>query len=90
MGDFLKKGLGTMILGKTNFKLLIGLCPIYLDCICVSSLWHFDHVFRNIFICLCIAHMCSVVLHTTCLIKCSNGIFLLVWTPMSSNCWDYP
>ena len=85
-----EKGVGNYDFGPKVFKILIGLCPNCLDCIYVGSLWHFDHIFRYIFICSCIAHMCSVVLHSMCLLKCSSGIFEWIWTLISSNLWVYP
>ena len=85
-----EKRVGNYDFGQIFFKILIGLCPIWLYCICVSPLWQFELVFRHIFICSCIAHMCSVVLHSMCLTKCSSGIFELFWTQMSSNFWVYP
>ena len=85
-----EKRVGNYDFGQIVLKILIGLCPICLVCIYVVPLWQFELVFRHIFICSGIAHLCSVVLHFMCLIKCLSGIFLLVWTPMSSNCWDYP
>ena len=87
---FSKKRVGFIGFGQTFYKILIGLCPIWLVCICVGPLCQFDLVFRHIFICSCITHMCSVVLHSMCLIKCSSDIFELVWTQMSSNFWVYP
>ena len=89
IGDFQKR-VGFTNFGQNFFKILIGLCPICHDCIFVGPLWQFELVFRHIFICSCIAHMCSVVLHSKCLTKCSSGIFELVWTQMSSFVWIYP
>ena len=77
IGDF-RKRVGFIDFGQKIFKILIGLCPIWLVCICVGPLWQFELVFRHIFICSCIAHMCSVVLHSKCLTKCASGIFELV------------
>ena len=89
IGDFWKR-VGFTNFGQNFFKILIGLCPICLDCIYVGRLWQFEFVFRHILICSCIAHMCSVVLHSECLTKCSSGIFELVWTKMSSCVCLYP
>ena len=89
IGDF-RKRVGFIDFGHIFFKILIRLCPIWLVCIYVGPLWQFELVFRHIFICSCIAHMCSVVLHSMCLIKCSSGIFELFWTQMSSKFWVYP
>ena len=58
---FFEKGVGNYDFGQIFFKILIGLCPICFDCICFGPLWHFNHVFRHISMCSCIAHMCSVV-----------------------------
>ena len=89
IGDFQKR-VGFTNFGQNFFKILIGLCPICHDCIFVGPLWQFELVFRHIFICSCIAHMCNIVLHSKCLTKCSSGIFELVWTQMSSFVWVYP
>ena len=89
LGFFEKKGLGMLILGKI-FKILIGLSPIWSDCIYVGPLWHFKHVFRHISVCSCIAHRCITVLHAMCLTKCSSDIFVVFWTQLSSIVWVYP
>ena len=60
IGDF-QKMVVFIDFGQKNFKILIGLCPICHDCICVSPLCLFELVFMHIFICSCIVHMCSVV-----------------------------
>ena len=85
-----KKGVGNYDFGQNFFKILIGQCPICLDCIYVGPMWQLKLVLRHIFICSCIANMCSVVLHTMCLIKCLSGIFELIWTPMRSKFWVHP
>ena len=85
-----EKGVGFMIFKQNFFKFLIGLSPIWFVCICVSPLWHFKSVLRHFSMCLCIVHSCSAVLHAKCLSKCSSDIFVLLWTQMSSNFWEYP
>ena len=37
---FFENGLGFLIFNQIFFKILIGLCPISLMCICVGPLWH--------------------------------------------------
>ena len=88
---FSKKGLGTLFWAKVfqNFEWAMShLIYVYLCC----PLWHFNHVFRHISMCSCIAHMCSVVLHSMCLSKCLSGIFELVglkWVPILGFTLDW-
>ena len=90
-----EKRVGNYDFGLIFFKILIGLCPSCIVCIYVGPLWQFDIIFRYIFICSCIAHLCSAVLHSMCLIKCSSGIFELFglkWVPnfgftLDWTCW---
>ena len=54
---YFEKGLGTLNFVKISFYFLIGLCPIWVVCVCVGQLWHFNMYLGKIQSCSCIAHM---------------------------------
>ena len=84
--------MGTLIFAKKKkkFNFLIGLCPIWFVCVCVGPLWHFNIYLGKIQSCSCIAHMLFLWVNIKYLTKCSNGIFVLFWTPMSTKFWGLP
>ena len=86
----LKKGWELYFFCEIFFNFLIGLCPIWVVCVCVGQLWHFNMYLGKIQSCSCIAHMLVVWVHIKCLRKCSNDILVLFWTPMSSKLWGLP
>ena len=69
---------------------LIGLCPICFNCVYVGLLWHSNMYLGIFYKCSCIVYMLNVSVHTRCLIKCSLGIFALIWTPMGTKLWGLP
>ena len=87
---YFRKRVGNLWFCKKNFNFLIWLYPIWFVCVCVGPLWHFNMYLGNFHSCSCIAHMLVVLVHIKYLIKCSNGILMLFWTPMSSKLWGLP
>ena len=89
IGDFFEKGLGFLIFIKILSDFWLGCIPFGL---CVGPLWHFNHVLRHFYMCSCIVHSCSVVLHAKYLTKCSSGILCCIglkWVPLLGFTLDW-
>ena len=84
------KRVGNFGFCKKKFNFLIGLYPIWFVCVYVGRLWHFNMYLGKMQTCSCITYMLVLLVHTKCLIKCSNDILVLFWIPMSTKHWGLP